>query len=542
MTDTKPPTTNVTDAIDLLRSLRDQQRPSDAIEMPVAELVPSADGWPSLLGPQQHARPDFPSHVLPDWLHEYVDEVAATFQIAVDTPALFALALIGAAAAKRVRVSKSSDGHDCHPTNIWVMSVLASGEGKTPLLVSMIKSFQSVQTELRERAVLQARARKVRRDVLKSRYSSLVQRCAKASDPAVQAELEEQTHATQTELDALQDDNGPRLIGEDMTVEALVQRMAENDGALLLASDEGSRFFANAARSSPGGVSNIEAPLKAHSAATLHFDRVSRPSLIVHEPTLSLVLATQTKTLGKLLGNEGFAGRGLWERFLVVVPGSMVGSRSGSTKPLDRWVNDSFHARVRDLLALPRFQRHLSDAMVPELRIWSSWSVLAEFLETTDRRMVPGGDLSHESILGWAGKLRTNVIRLAGILWLAENSLPSDGRRFDVPPGYVERAIELASYFLAHAQLVFGRERFALDGDVETVLAWLRGRTTFHAREIQNRFGSRFPKRHLLEPVLGALIARNAIRAVPVLPGAPGRPPDQYEVHPDLAGATGTAR
>jgi hypothetical protein len=547
MTDTKVPATNVTEAITLLRSVRDQPSPPDttavsegstATEVAAAERVSSACGWPSLLGPQQHARPPFPLHVFPEWLREYVEDVAETFQVAVDTPAVFALGLIGAAAAKRVRVSKSSDGHDCHPTNIWVMPVLGSGDGKTPVLVSMKKSFQDVQDDLRERAVLQTRARKVRRDVLGRRYSSLVQRCAKASDPVVEAELQEQIHAARAELDALREDSGPRLIGEDMTIEALVQRMAENDGALLLASDEGSRFFANAARSSPGGVSNIEAPLKAHSAATLHFDRVSRPSLMVQEPTLSLVLATQTKTLGKLLGNETFAGRGLWERFLVVVPDSMVGARVGSPPPINRWVNDSFHGKVRELLALPRFQKHLTDPMTPELRIWSAWSILGDFLQAIDRRMGPGGDLSREPILGWAGKLRTNVIRLAGILWLAENSVPADGRRFDVSTGHVERAFDLAFYFLAHAQVVFARERSALDGDVETVLAFLRGRAAFHAREVQNRFGSRFPKRHLLQPVLDALVARHAIRVLPVLPGAPGRPPDQYAVHPDLAGAT----
>ena len=490
--------------------------------------------WPALLLPEALGRPLFPVHVLPEHLREYVLDVARVFQVAVDMPAVFALSAIGAAAAKRVRIANSSDGQDFHSVNIWVVVVLASGEGKTPTMRSMLREFSTWQDTLRERAAADAVSRRVRRDIAQRRYSVLVQRCARSTNPVEIAKLEEQTITLRAELAALQDRPAPRVMVEDMTMEALLDLLSENDGALLGASDEGSRFFANAGRSAAGGIANIEGLLKAHSAATVHVDRVSRGSVVIHEPALSLMLATQQRTLGKVLASASFDGRGLWERFLVVSPQSTVGSRAGSSPSADPWTQAFFHAKVRALLGLPRYTRHFTNAGVPEIRLGRAWSVLGAFLESIDRRMAPGGDLSREPIAGWAQKLRTNVIRLSAILWVADNTVAADWSAIDIDPVYVERAIELAHYFISHAQLLFGRERSALEGDVELVLDWLKGRTTFTVRDLQRAMSVTFPRRELIDPVLAVLLKRNAVRTLPSSGGV-GRPSEQFAVHPDLA-------
>lgn len=94
--------------------------------LPVIRL--SARSWSRLEGGVA-VLPPFPVHVMPATLRPFVEEVAASRQVAPDLRAMLALAVVKAAAAPRfeVHIGRSH----AETLNLDVLGVLDSGERKT---------------------------------------------------------------------------------------------------------------------------------------------------------------------------------------------------------------------------------------------------------------------------------------------------------------------------------------------------------------------------------------------------------------------------
>ncbi len=265
----------------------------------------------------------FPLDALPGWLREHAAEIADAARVSPDAPALLLLAAVGAAAAKRVVVDY---GRETHHTNLWTLAILPPSEGKTPLIQAVAEPFRRAQSELRRAARENEVDRRTDLSIQRIRRRQLAFTAATlqatAHEGALAARLAlREVEATIARMEVVPE---PTLVIEDATPEALVVAMAENDGVLTMISDEGSILFANAVRNS-GELSNIESLLKSHSAEDIDHRRISRTSITVPEPVLSILIATQPRVVRGLLRRGAFDGRGLWERFLFVTPPSLVG-------------------------------------------------------------------------------------------------------------------------------------------------------------------------------------------------------------------------
>lgn len=504
--------------------------------------TPTETGWPALALTQAPALPSFPVRALPEWQRDFVMELSESRQVTVDGPAMLSLAAIGAAAAKRVVVHAGGD--DIHPINIWVAVIMRSGEGKSPVVRPLARPFERAQQQLGEQAALAARDFRVDRAVLEQRSRAVIRACARARTGDEREALRKEALELEAQLNRLKEYTEPRVYTEDTTLEALTRSMARSKGALALISDEGSSFFANASRRAPGGIDAIESLLRAHSGMTIVVDRVSRPSVVVHEPALSVAITTQSRTFGRLLRRESLEGRGLWERFLIIQPWSRAGERVGLPPAMDRAAVTTYNAAIHSLFALPVIERTTGNLRPRELRLLpEAQERLRAFSEAIDRRMAPDGDLRAEPIIGWAQKLRTNVVRLAGILRLAEGGSPTGAtgdRNSVISADVFGRAEEIATYCLAHAQRLITPESASGD-DVRVALDWLRsrGEPTFRARDLQRYRRAQFPNAAFVEPVTRLLLEANAIRPAPNHHRV-GRPPDEYEVHPDLRSRSST--
>ena len=102
---------------------------------------------------------------------------------------------------------------------------------------------------------------------------------------------------------------------------------------MAIISDEGGIFDILAGRYN-NGVPNLDLFLQSHAGAAVRVDRGSRPSVMMDEPALTLILSPQPDVLQGLASKPGFRGRGLLARFLFMLPVSKIGYRSGNTKPV----------------------------------------------------------------------------------------------------------------------------------------------------------------------------------------------------------------
>jgi hypothetical protein len=204
------------------------------------------------------------------------------------------------------------------------------------------------------------------------------------------------------------------------------------------------------------------------------------------------------------------------------MPDPAVGSRRVCPDPVDPGI---FANYKKCIIGLARAMPDTKITIRPTFGAFSRWQEFSEWLEP---------QLSQNGVLGqmadWAGKLAGAVIRIAGLLHLAEN-----GPHGEIEEATINRAIDLGQYFVAHARATFGvMESDSATGASEHILRWLEGKTEFTKRECFCANQARLKQVTAMDAPLLLLERYGFIRPrVVERTGSRGRPAGfRYEVNP----------
>jgi len=222
--------------------------------------------WPDPLPLDDTAVPPFPVGALPPILSDFVVDVARVRQVPPDLPAMLALAVVSASVARRaiVRVGESHT----EPLNAYVAVVAASGERKTPPFRDCLEPVYRAQRELQRAAEHAHRAAAERRAAQMKRLEHLRTQAARENDPSERERIIGE--AEQLARDLPPEPVLPRFVVDDRTAERLEVDLAEQGGALLLASEEAGTLFAVAAgRYARDGGDQAETLLKAYDGGRI---------------------------------------------------------------------------------------------------------------------------------------------------------------------------------------------------------------------------------------------------------------------------------
>ena len=320
----------------------------------------------------------------------------------------------------------------------------------------------------------------------------------------------------------------PQLVADDITPEAAASLLADQGGRLSVLSAEGGIFATLAGRYS--GQPNFELFLKAHPGDMLRVTRKGRDAEDVDHPALTLGIATQPHTLTEIAHVPGFRDRGLIARFLWSLPENTVGRRKVGAPPPPAELLTTYSTTLRVLvLTLAERPEPLELRLTPD-----AIDALVQLEEWVEPQLDPrGGALA--TITDWASKFCGAVLRIAGLLHLAEHL--NDGYAQPINLDTFRAAERIGRYYLAHALAVF--DLMGADPDLDDarhVLDWITraGRPSFTRRDLFNEIRSqRFAKVTDLHPALELLLEHGYIREQ-VAEKSPrgGRPSVAYDVHP----------
>ncbi len=329
----------------------------------------------------------------------------------------------------------------------------------------------------------------------------------------------------------------PRLLADDATPEALVRLMSQQGGRIGVASPEGGVFQIMAGRYS-NGTPNLDVYLKGHAGDLLRVDRIGRESESIDRPCLTVALTVQKDIIETLTDTPGFRGRGLLGRFLYAIPTDLLGRRVADPPPVPPSVTGDYQNVLRAL----------ADMAVPEnpheLHLAPDADLLRKNLDRwVESQIGPGGALS--AITDWAGKLVGAVVRLAGLLHLADLAGQAAPWSTPVSADAMKRAVEIGQYLVPHAQVAFGM--MGADPHIKAaqrILDWVmrHGLRTFSKRDAFNGNRGFFERAAALDVPLDILAERGFIRLRPIPPsGGQGRPPSPvWEVNPLWLATGGT--
>jgi hypothetical protein len=267
----------------------------------------------------------FPYNALPQRMREYAVDLAVRKQVPVDLPALVMLGIISSIAAPRIVIRRDRDW--TQPTNLYIACGLESSAGKSPVFEELRKGVQAAEFHLIEkhRDKVAAQLAAMRQEVedkrkLANQPGTLIDQKEILRERAkrIEADAEEMTKNPPPD---------PELVYDgDLTVEALGSAMAENSGSGPVIDDEGT-FLRNLAGQYSGQTGNLGLVLVGYDCRYYKPRRINRATKPIKRAALSLVLSPQPSIIASMKNNYTMSDLGFINRFIVCVPGDLIGER-----------------------------------------------------------------------------------------------------------------------------------------------------------------------------------------------------------------------
>ena len=487
-------------------------------------------GWPDPV-PLSSAPevPTFPLWALPEWLGEHAACLAEVTRTPSDLAGSLALTVLSVAAAGKVWIDT---GMWTEPTCLYTVTVLPPGNRKSEVFKNMTAPLRAVEQTMIEQARPVIAEALVRLKVAEAEADRTAKAAAAAAaDPGSSTEdagLAMDTATTaKIDLDSTVVPAEPSVFADDVTVERLGSRLAEQGGRFAVLSPEGEILSIAAGRYS--GAPNLGILKSAHAGEQIRVDRMGRTEHI-DAACLAIGITTQPGVLQRLGDTPQFREQGLLARFLYSLPQSTVGYRHPSPDPMPPATRDLYTATVTALT--------LSLSALDEPRILSftpdAARAVTSLLAAVEPRFRPNGDLAH--MADWGGKLVGAIVRIAALLHLAEHV--RDGWDRPVSLATLEAAIEIGDYFTEHAKAAY--DQIGADPAVASaraILQWIAttGTTQVTARDLMRGLKDRFPKAADLNAPMQILESRGWLRGRPGARSGPkgGRPAATvWDVHP----------
>ncbi|MCP3686504.1 MAG: DUF3987 domain-containing protein [bacterium] len=434
------------------------------------------ESWPEIIPlDKNNELPQFPIEALPEAGRKMVEKVAEVNQIDIGLAASIYLSVLASCLSKKANVDLETHRE---PLNLYICSIADSGERKSSTMSALTKPLFNYQTEKQEESldniISTSNAVKLSKDrikVLRKGLSSLEQ-----GD-----EYEEISNELYRETCFVRDNETlttPEYIVDDITSEALGIALKQNNERLAIISAEGGIFRVMAGLYNEKGF-NIDLYLKGHCGDPCSFKRVSRDTIHLDSPAITIGLAVQPDVIQEIGSNKAFEGRGLLARFLYCQTNPQAGSRKRQREVIPKDLIKEYEDHIMDL-AKSLLTDNPSDLKL-NTKAQLSWD---QFYNEIEKQLGPGGSL--HDMKSWGSKLPGAVARIAGLLHIAKHGYKEIMESINA--GTVCYAIMIGNYYLKHAKSVFinMKEDPAVES-ARKILEYIKTHNPgrFNAREVQ---------------------------------------------------------
>lgn len=468
--------------------------------------------------------PDAPLEAFPEPISLYIREVSCNHQLPEGLVAGTALGVLAASCAQRAEVAIGQSHKEC--LGGFFLPTAASGERKGQAIRSLVFPVHAEEQRLiqvTKKGIMNARQR---RAIEEKRIEILQKKAAKEEDPTEREALIREAVNLEAELTIVP--ATPQFTIDDSTPEAIIQALAQQNQCIAVISEEAGTLVAMMSGRYKTDT-DIDVYLKGYDGGQIRVDRISRNSILLERPVLTIVTTPQPSVLDKIAENEEFRGRGLLARMCFVLPESRVGTRLYKPEGVSHEIKLAYGAAISSLLRMP-VQKTLRTLRIEgeALRIW------AQYADALEIAQADGCDLA--TMRDWASKHAGRAARIAAWFHLLRHRGTEQAFGVQICVEDMLAAWAIADWLLAHAKVAFDR----MGSDPATrqarkYLGWIRRQhlARFKLKDLHDNYRSlRSPEDAL--PALKILEGRGFIRTEPSPPKkGPGRRPSTvFTVNP----------
>lgn len=419
---------------------------------PAAEPVMGLGATPFVAGHGYARR--FPTTALPPKMRDYCHDLAVRKQVPVDLVALTMLGMLGAVAGPRIVIRRDLDW--TQPCNLYTCCGLPSGAGKSPTIEELRRGTRKALKQLAERH----QQRIGEQIAALEREAELLYRQANATAPSAadaRESFRSQAKAKEAEAERLRSEPPPApqiMFDGDISVEALAAKLAANAGAGAIVDDEGTFLRMLGGMYNGGKTGNLGLVLVGYDCRSYAPARITRNSEPIDRAALSLVISPQPGIIADMLRDHAMVDAGVINRFLVSIPGDLIGQREERpatyykdlpTSRPDRtgrewWANIIASIAEYDIIGdVP-----LEDAPTIDLTR-AAFKRHREYEREFESRLHPAsGDLL--AAAAWGSKHLARVMRVAALLHLAAGLSTDD----ELSEQVMEDAIAIGEWSIEH--------------------------------------------------------------------------------------------
>ncbi len=445
---------------------------------PVAEGVASSEAADKGRETSNAFRP-FPVDALPRGIRQFVERASKAIDCDSSYVALPVLSGLSAAIGNTRRL-KVKEGWEA-PPSIWTAIVGDSGSAKSPALKAALKPIRIRQIQASES--YESELTEYRRELQEFKRASR-SKGSQAIEPMEPA--------------------APTFLINDVTVEAIVERLRDNPRGVLLSRDELSGWFNSMDRYSSGKGGDVSFWLSAFDSDAVRVDRKTgdRKTLFVRAASVAVTGGIQPGILYRSLRGENLEN-GLAARFLFANP---------PTKP-KRWNDNGIDQADERRLANIFARLYLLDFELDDEG--REKPVIVRLDDESKREYVDFYNAHNAERQGFSGdlqacwsKLEQYPLRLALVhhlsRWASED--PSIDEGF-VDLESMKAAIRLIDFFKNEAKRLYGFfDESNGDGDVDSLIEWIDSKGgSVTASQLQQARRKRFPTSADAEAALNRL-------------------------------------
>lgn len=488
------------------------------------------DNWPAVKPLDYVEVPEFPLDTLPYTLREYSAQLAESYQVPTDLPAMLMLATVGASIAKSVNVAITPDWHE--PCNVYVVVALPPANRKSPIFKAVTAPLESFERQQSEEISTSISSALIEKKLVTKQLKTAEQKAANATPEEIPNLLKDIT-SLEKQIPTIP--TIPKILADDVSPEKLASLLAENNGKIALMSAEGGVFEMISGRYS-NGIPNLDVYLKGHSGDNLRIDRMHRDSEHVANPALTMGLTVQPEIIIELSRRKGFKGRGLIGRFLYSIPESRIGSRKIKTPPVDPRLKLQYNNLITGLLNNFGYCGDYGDGHHDYLRLsHDACEQFDAYRAEIEIKIGKCGELAYAA--DWAGKLPGATARIAGIIHTALHQHNAIEKEIDSKT--ILNAITISYYLIEHMKSAFnlmGQDHIAIGA--HHVLDWINNThiSQFVFRDCYQALKGRYKTTAQIYPFINHLEASGYLRkcSAPEKHGPGRRPSQRYDVNPNL--------
>lgn len=386
---------------------------------------------------------EFPVNALPPILREMAFAVARTTSTDVSMAATALLSSVSYCFSGQFRIVGKKDHSE--PLVIDSLIVAEASFKKSPVMKLISQPYQNYVQEYNEKNKALILENQAKKKVLANKLTVL--------EKKTDADTKEMSDLSM-ELSKITNADFRRIIVDDITPESLIRQLAKN-GTLLMMSDEAGSLGNFNGRYSTNGAPNLDLLLKSWNGETFISDRITRESVVLHKPYVSICLACQPYIWDSMIGNMAFRGSGFLARLVYCFPKDLRGTRKYDTEPIPDNLAESYKKLIYALLnyKFQRFETGQSDEKLLFLDERAKVEYVFLHDQFVEKQLVT--DMAFCS--DWGGKFHGLVLRICGLLHCIKAVLNGDKPdAVKVSFDTMCNAIEIGHYFRLQAIYAYG--------------------------------------------------------------------------------------